>query len=121
MTIDEYGRGKSNILLMTAGLVATLLIGVIDYLTGYELRLEIFYLMPITFVVWFVGRRSGIFVSAVSIVIIVLSDILSGKIYQNYLIESWNMTMLFLFFTIVTFLLAKLRVTLLERGGIVCS
>jgi len=115
MSIDEYRKGKINILQITAGLMATLLIGVIDYVTGYDLRLEILYLMPIGFVVWFVGKKSGFVVSAVSIVIIILSDVLSGKIFHNYLIESWNMVMLFLFFIIVTLLLSKLRITLLER------
>jgi light-regulated signal transduction histidine kinase (bacteriophytochrome) len=115
MNIDEYRRGKLNTLQMMAGLMVTLLIGFIDYVTGYDLRLEIFYLMPIAFVVWFVGKKSGIFISAVSIVIIILSDILSGKIFHNYFIESWNMAMLFLFFIIVTLLLSKLQITLLER------
>ncbi len=115
MSIDEYRKGKINILQMMAGLIVTLLIGVIDYVTGYDLRLEILYLMPIAFVVWFVGKKSGIFISAVSIAVIILSDVLSGKIIHNYIIESWNMVMLFLFFIIVTLLLSKLRITLLER------
>jgi signal transduction histidine kinase len=115
MIIDEYRRGKLNTLRITAGLMLSLLIGVIDYVTGYDLRLEILYLMPIAFVVWFAGIKSGIFISAVSIAIIVLSDVLSGKIFHNYLVETWNMVMLFLFFIIVTLLLSKLRITLRER------
>ncbi len=115
MTADEYGRRKLPALQVTTGLVVTFLIGVIDYLTGYDLRLEILYLIPIAFVVWFVGKKSGIFISAVSVSVIILSDVLSGKIFYNYFIESWNMVMLFLFFVVVTLLLSKLRITLLER------
>ncbi len=115
MSINEYVRGKSHTLRMTAGLMLTLLIGFIDYVTGYDLRVEILYLIPVAFVAWFVGKKSGVLISSVSIVIIVLSDILSGKTFHNYLIESWNMVMLFLFFIIVTFLLSKLRTALLER------
>ncbi len=115
MDNNEYRRGKLKTFRLTTGFILVLLIGFIDYVTGYDLRLEILYLMPIAFVVWFAGRRAGVLISAVSIVVIMLSDLLSGKIFQNHLIESWNMAMLFLFFIIVTLLLSKLRVTLLER------
>ena len=40
-------------------LLAVLIIGVFDYLTGSDISLAIFYLLPISFVAWFAGRNEG--------------------------------------------------------------
>ena len=41
------------------GLMLTAVIGYLDYTTGYELRMELFYLVPISFVTWYVGQRKN--------------------------------------------------------------
>ena len=46
-----------------------LLVGVIDYLTGYEISLLIFYLLPVALAVWFVSSRFAVLISISSICI----------------------------------------------------
>ena len=41
-------------------------ISMADYFTGYEIRLAILYLVPITIATWRVGRSAGIFVAAIA-------------------------------------------------------
>jgi hypothetical protein len=35
-------------------------LGILDYLTGYELAFSLFYLLPISLITWLTGRRLGI-------------------------------------------------------------
>jgi len=86
-----------------------LVLGVIDYLTGYELSFSLFYLAPIVLVTWFVSRRLGIMISIFSAIIWFVADISSGQTYSHPAIELWNTFIRFGFFVIVTLLLSALR------------
>ena len=63
----KYFSKQSKLSLSIYGFIIALfvafLIGIVDYKTGYELSLSIFYLLPITLIVWFVGRKAGVFIS----------------------------------------------------------
>lgn len=106
-------------LLSIFGILLTLLIGIVDYLTGFRISVSVFYLGPICFVTWFVGKRAGTFMSVLSIVTSALSDHLSGKMYEEYLIEFWNIFLLLCFFLIVTLLLSELKHELEKRAELI--
>ncbi len=106
---------KSHIII---GLFVTMVIGYVDYVTGYELRMELFYLFPIAYVAWFVGQKTGILFSLLSIITIVYSDIMAGKKYTSFTIEFWNGAIYFVFYVIVT-LLIKLRISLQQRENLI--
>jgi hypothetical protein len=103
---------------ITIGILSMLTIGFIDFVTGIEFRMEIFYLAPIAYVTWFVNQKSGIAASALSLMLILFSDLLDGKSYHHILIETWNLTMYFIFFIIVAVLIHKLRtiITALQKA-----
>lgn len=82
-----------------------LIIGVIDYLTGYEIGMAVFYLLPIGLLSWLINRKAGIIMSVISTVTIISTDILAGKVIQNYFTDSWNLFIHFSFFTIVVYLI----------------
>ncbi|HUJ17970.1 MAG TPA: hypothetical protein VL197_08245 [Nitrospirota bacterium] len=103
---------------IAVGLLLVMVIGYVDYVTGFELRMELFYLVPISYVTWFVGQRIGIMFSLISLVTIVFSDIMAGKKYAQFTIEFWNGAMYFAFYIIVTVLL-KLRKTLQQRESLI--
>jgi hypothetical protein len=84
-------------------------LGILDFLTGYEISFSLFYLLPISLVTWFVGKRFGIMASIISATVWLLADVLSGNQYSNTFIYFWNTAIRFGFFVIVTFLLAELR------------
>ncbi len=102
---------------IAVGLLLTLIIGYVDYVTGYELRMELFYLAPIAYVTWFVGQRVGVLFCVISLVTIFYSDIMAGKKYTSFTIEFWNGAMLFVFYVLVTLLL-KLRISLQQRENL---
>ncbi len=99
------------------GLLLTVLLGTIDYRTGYEFRMELFYLVPISYVTWFCGGRYGILFSILSVITIVYSDVMAGKKYTQFAVEFWNGATYLLFYLIVTVLL-KLRKTVQQRESL---
>jgi diguanylate cyclase (GGDEF)-like protein len=89
-----------------------LLIGVIDYQTGYELAFSLFYLVPICLATWVSGRDMGLLLSILGACVWYLADVLSGHVYSSSLIYLWNTGIRLGFFAVVTFTLAALRESL---------
>ena len=85
------------------------IIGVIDYLTGFEIAFSLFYLVPIFLVAWQTGKPLGILISIASAFTWFLADMLAGSEYSRSVIVYWNMFIRFGFFLIVVFLLTSLR------------
>ncbi len=83
-------------------------IGSVDYLTGYEISFSLFYLIPISLLAWFVGRRFGIIASVFGAFVWLLAEIASGQSYSHPTIYFWNSSVRFGFFIIVTLLIAVL-------------
>ncbi len=94
------------------GLVLILGLGLCDHYTGYELSFSLFYLLPISLLVWFAGKRLGITAAAVSALVWLAADISSGQEYSQPVIYLWNTAMRFGFFIITTLLLCKLKASL---------
>ncbi len=97
----------------------TLVMGFLDYWMGFEYRMKIFYLMPISYTTWFIGKKTGIVFSTWPAITMLYSVIVSGKNYGNSPSEIWNIAMYLAFFIIVTLLLSKLRITLQQRAGLI--
>lgn len=91
------------------------ILGIIDYLTGYELTFSLFYLAPISLAAWFIDRRFGLVISFVSALVWVTADITSGHVYSTPAFYVWDAVIRFCFFVIVTLLLSSLRKTLRDE------
>jgi diguanylate cyclase (GGDEF)-like protein len=91
------------------GLGLTVLLGVIDLVTGYELSFSLFYLAPISLVSWFAGRRAGLVISAACALTWLLADIGAGLTYLQSYIYFMNPILRLTFFGLVTLLLTELR------------
>ena len=62
-----------------------ILLGIIDYLTGYELAFSIFYLQPISLVSWFVKKSYAVIICILSAITWLLADIYDGDIYSIFI------------------------------------
>jgi diguanylate cyclase (GGDEF)-like protein len=101
---------KQNALFwVVTGIASISAIGIIDYLTGYEIAFSLFYLLPVALLTWFTGKRPGIVASVASALIWLLADIKSGQTYAHPAIFAWNSLIRLSFFIIVAFLLSALR------------
>jgi len=65
LLIDYLNRqGKSR--LLGAAIILVILIGYVNHLAGMEIAVSILYLLPVSLVGWFVGRKEGGFIALVS-------------------------------------------------------
>jgi signal transduction histidine kinase len=93
--------------------VCLLLVGVvgyIDYLTGYERSLLLFYLLPISLAAWFGSLVLGLAIATVSVIVWLLSDLAAGIPAVGF----WNAGMAFFSYALFAGVLSKLRTLVLE-------
>lgn len=95
--------------LLVIALIFMLVLGVIDYATGFEVSFALFYLIPVSLAAWFVGRDAGFLVSVVSAATWYMANSIAGESFSNPVIPLWNSASILGFFIIVTLLLSQLR------------
>jgi len=96
---------KSRYVAFTFLLVA--LIGVADYLTGFELSLLVFYFLPVCMAVAAGGWRFGALTAVLSVVTWLVGDILAGAHFANSFIPIWNALIALGTYLIVVWLVAS--------------
>jgi len=104
---------KSSLITISIGVV--LILGILDFLTGFELSFSFFYLIPVTMVAWTCGRNLGLTFSVLSAIVWLTSNLLSGVEFPNLFIGVWNTLIRFGFFSVVTILLTELHHALEEE------
>ena len=100
---------RSKLAATVAAVALAIALGVVDYLTGRELVISAFYLLPTLLAAWVAGRWSGLFVGTLCTCVWFVSDLFSGPAYQHPLIPVWNAMMLLVFFVVVVWLLTEFR------------
>jgi hypothetical protein len=95
----------------TKAFTLVVLVGFLACVSGNEMSFSLLYLAPITLVTWFVGRRGGVAVASLSVLVGFGADMLSGHRFAHPLIPWWNTLMRVSFFLIVVTLLARLKRT----------
>jgi signal transduction histidine kinase len=95
----------SQTALVATCLCVVAIIGYIDYLTGYERALLLFYLVPISLATWFGCLRIGLGIAVVSVAASMLSDVAAGIPTLDF----WNAGMAFASYALFAGVLSKLR------------
>lgn len=97
-------------LLSLSSILLVLLLGLVDAVSGEEVAFSVLYLIPVSLAAWYVGRRAGAWLSALSATAWLLADLVAKTgPYSRLLIPIWNTYMRFGFFLVVTVLLSALR------------
>ncbi|HUL37711.1 MAG TPA: ATP-binding protein [Thermodesulfobacteriota bacterium] len=104
-----YLSRRSKPFLILSAFILLLLVGGVDYLTGAELSISIFYLIPISLSVLFVNRRVGVLLSVFSSAMGLTTDLMVGHPYSHLIIVYWNNAVQFGFFLIIVFILSALK------------
>ena len=107
--ISTYFKKLSKFSLSLIGLVSVVFIGVLDYLTGYEIQFTFFYLIPVSMVTWFAGKRSGVSISIASALAIYAANSVAGKEFSTPLIFLWDIFITLGLFFVVVFSLSALE------------
>ncbi len=87
------------------------LIGAIDYWSGNEIAITVFYLIPISLGAWFIGPRTGNGLALLSAAVWLLADLYGGRPYQSPIIPPWNAVVSLAFFLITAYALSARKRT----------
>jgi signal transduction histidine kinase len=99
------GKGLVVVCLLLVGTV-----GYMDYLTGYEHSLLLFYLLPISLATWFGSFVLGFSIVIISVIVWVLSDLASGI----PALRLWNIGVTYASYVLFASVLWKLRTLMRE-------
>jgi hypothetical protein len=102
-----------------ASLVVLLLIGGLDYVTGYELGFFIFYFIPVAISSWYCGRRLGLQIAFGSALVWYLSDKYTFHPYSESYFIYWEMFMRLLSFLTTTMTISRIRVMVLNEERLI--
>src|ERR1041385_910865 len=100
---------RSRWSLVLAGLAVLVLIGIIDYLTGFEMLFSVFYLLEVGLAAWFVGKGFGIVMSILSVLVWIGGDVPAGAHYSRPFVPIWNAAILVIVYSTVVWILTSLR------------
>ena len=99
---------RQRLWLLAACLLTAVAVDGLDYVTGEDYELFVFYFIPIAVAAWWIGREAGILLAMVSAVSWFESDFLSHAPYA-WSIGAWDTLMRLTAFLVTAVALAKLR------------
>lgn len=95
-----------------AAVLLVLLVGYVDYATGFEVSFAFFYIVPVAVAGWWVGLGTALAVSVLSAGVWLLANWLAGDPLARSLVVYWNAATRLGFFVVVSVLLHRLRAAL---------
>jgi signal transduction histidine kinase len=105
----RYPMLRSRPLRIAITFAIVLMVGLLDYFTGYQISLSIFYLLAISFALWTLGIAFSVAVAVLSIGCWLMADWAAGVVYPNRFVPVWNACITFSLYLIVIWLLSRLK------------
>lgn len=96
-------------------LFVLLVIGGLDYVTGYEFGFFIFYFIPVALSSWYCGRRLGVQIAFGSALVWYLSDRFTFHPYSESYFIYWEVFMRLLSFLTTTLTISRIRIMVLNE------
>jgi signal transduction histidine kinase len=100
---------QSKNLLLGETLLLVGLIGAIDWFSGYEVSLALFYGAPIMAAIWYCDKKAGVLVAIVCAIAWWWADILAGHYYPKRWLAIWEPCLQFGYFGFVAWAGAALK------------
>jgi len=91
------------------------IVAAVDYVSGYEISISVFYLVPVATASWYAGRRASVGIAILACISWFVADIASGHPYEYRAIPVWNALVRFGFFLINGLLVVALRDSLFNH------
>jgi diguanylate cyclase (GGDEF)-like protein len=107
-------KNKVKLFYFTLSIVSLVIVGIVDYRTGYRISSMVFYLIPIFISTMFLGWSTGVGISVLCAIVWLIADLKGGgSRYVYFFTPYWNALARGFFFMTVVFAI-ELR-TLLRR------
>ncbi len=101
--LASFLRTQSRTCLFIEALALAIIVGIIDYLTGYEVTVWPFYSIPILLMIWFGDRKLAVLISVLSTFAWWWADRASGHLYSSEWLRVWDAIVRLIFFCLVMF------------------
>jgi diguanylate cyclase (GGDEF)-like protein len=111
MDLADVIAGRPRLVVLGVALVFLVTVGWVDWVTGRDVSLSVFYVAPIALSTWFVGRRAGLLFAVLSTLTWFLADDM-GRPHVQPLVPYWNAAVRVGFYAVMVVILAKLKVAL---------
>ena len=108
---------RFNGVAFSAAVAGCIAVGFLDYLTGYEVSMSVFYALPVIFAVWFCGKTSGILIALLGVAEWFLSDRASGHHYSHEWIRVWNGMVRFAYLNLIVIGSAAARAQIEKKSA----
>jgi len=108
-TVKKNEKINQKLIIFFICLVLALSVSYIQYLTGPELTLTLFYLFPIMLAIWRAGIWAGIAVSFLSAGLWFLTDLVVINKFSNRIIPYFNATFRLIGFLVITYIVSELK------------
>ena len=115
MRILNYLSTKSKTELIVWAVFLVIIVGALDYWTGYEIAFSIFYLLPVSFAAWLAGRTPAIYISILSAGTWLMADLSAGHTYGHYSIPVWNSIARLCVFLLIAYFLTFINKLLMDE------
>lgn len=107
--IDERFKRLSEARGMVIAICAIVILGIADYLTGYELSLYVFYILPILFAAWYTSRRLAMLLAVLSTGVWLLAEIRAGYQYSRLFYFIWDIVTRLGFLMVLAYFMSENR------------
>lgn len=101
MKFPSFVYPQSKYAFLAEALLLVLVTGMIDWFSGFEVSMSLFYGIPIMFAIWFGDRKSGLLVAILCGITWWWADILAGHVYSHYWVATWEPASRFAYFAFV--------------------
>lgn len=105
----------SRLAITSAALLTVVVIGVLDYLTGYQISFAVFYLLPVSVAAWYATKTWAVVLAVGSSLVWYIAEVAAGYPYAHPAIPVWNASVRLVFFMIIALLLSELRTRLISE------
>jgi diguanylate cyclase (GGDEF)-like protein len=115
--LDRALRGNKPLVIL-AGFLLVLLLGLSDQISGPDLSFLLFYLVPVLLVSWYAGPWFGILIGLAGTVTWFVANNLGAFSYVHPVIPYWNAVGRLGMFVVVAYIIGKMRVVLEHEQAI---
>jgi hypothetical protein len=89
--------------------VAVIILGIIDWLTGYELNFFVFYFLPVSLPAWYLGLEVSVSLAVLSALVWFMADYFSGHDHFSNVYAVWNTLIRLIAFLAIGWTFSRLR------------
>lgn len=110
--MSEVLGGLSPRVALALAAVLIPVLGLVDFVTGYELSFSLFYFVPVALAAWFASRMWGQVIAAIAATSWLTADMAAGHVYSATWTPYWNAAIRLGLFLVVARSLSGLRAAL---------